>query len=413
MNEISYSQKPGMLSMDEALSYLLKQARPISGTERVETKSSLGRVLAEPQVSAIDVPPFDNSAMDGYALACADLDPAGTTRLRISQRIPAGKVGISLESGTAARIFTGAPIPPGADAVVMQEDCILEGEMIVILHQAIPGMNIRRAGEDITIGAEILAKGTRIRPQEMGLAASVGLASLSVYRKLRVVIFFTGDEIVMPGEPLGPGQIYNSNRFSLSGLLETLGCEVIDYGIVPDNLNATVETLKRAAREADLIVTSGGVSVGEEDHVKAAVERVGKLDLWRIAIKPGKPLAFGKAGDAFFIGLPGNPVAALVTFCLFVRPFILRCQNVMEVTPTCLQVRADFVWTKPDKRRQFLRAHLKTAGDGATAVDIYPNQSSAVLTSTVWADGLVDLPAGEVVEHGDMVNYIPFSEVLW
>lgn len=413
MNEISYSQKPGMLSMDEAFSYLLEQARPISGVERVETKSALGRVLAEPQVSTLDVPPFDNSAMDGYAVACADLYPAGTTRLRVSQRIPAGKVGISLERGTAARIFTGAPIPPGADAVVMQEDCMLEGEMLVIHRQVIPGMNIRRTGEDIATGTEVLAEGTRIRPQEMGLAASVGIASLPVYRKLRVVMFFTGDEIVMPGEPLRPGQIYNSNRFSLSGLMEALGCEVIDYGIVPDNLKATVEALKRAAREADLIVTSGGVSVGEEDHVKAAVERVGKLDLWRIAIKPGKPLAFGKTGDAFFIGLPGNPVAALVTFCLFVRPFILRCQNVAEVAPTCLQVRADCVWSRPDKRRQFLRARLKTAGDGATVVDIYPNQSSAVLTSTVWADGLVDLPAGKVVELGDMVNYIPFSEVLW
>jgi len=411
VNEINYSQKTDMLSMDDALSCLLEQARPISGTEQVETKSSLGRVLAEPQVSSIDVPPFDNSAMDGYAVACTDLDSTSTTHLRISQRISAGKVGVLLEPGTAARIFTGAPIPPGADAVVMQEDCILEGRRLIILRQVIPGMNIRRAGEDITIGTEILAKGTRIRPQEMGLVASVGIASLSVYRKLRVAIFFTGDEIVMPGQPLRPGQIYNSNRFSLSGLLEALGCEVIDYGTVPDNLDATMEVLKRAAREADLIVTSGGVSVGEEDHVKAAIELVGKINLWRIAIKPGKPLAFGKADDTFFIGLPGNPVATLVTFFLFVRPFILRCQNIMEVTPTRLQVCAGFVWAKPDKRRQFLRAQLKMI-DGKATVNIYPNQSSAVLTSTVWADGLVDLPANAMVKRGDMVNYIPFSEVL-
>jgi len=276
-------------------------------------------------------------------------------------------VGISLEPGTAARIFTGAPIPPGADAVVSREDYMLEGEMMVIHPPVIRGMNIRRAGEDIAAGAMILAEETRIRPQEMGLAASVGIASLPVYRKLRVAMFFTGDEIVMPGELLRLGQIYNSNRFSLSGLLEALGCKVIDYGIVPNNLKATVEALKRAAREADLIVTSGGVPVGEENHVKVAVEWVGKLHLWRIAIKPGKPLAFGKAGGAFFIGLPGNPVAALVTFCLFVRPFNLAM-------PECCGGRTN-MFTSACRFR---------------------------------------LPqTGKAVEHGDMVNYIPFLEVLW
>ena len=413
MNNQAASDKPSMLSMDQALSYLLAQSRPLGTIEQVETRSALGRVLAQPQVSTVNVPPLDNSAMDGYAVASADLDASGVTRLQVSQRIAAGTVGTSLLRNTAARIFTGAPIPQGADMVIMQEECTSEGDAAVINRPAHAGLNIRRMGEDIAAGAEILAAGTRIRPQEMGLAASVGIATLPVYSRLRVAMFFTGDEIVMPGEPLQPGQIYNSNRFSLTGLLQALGCEVTDFGIVPDDLETTVQVLERAAQHADLVITSGGVSVGEEDHVKAAVERLGKLEMWRIAMKPGKPLAFGTAGQSFFIGLPGNPVSALVTFCLFVRPFILRCQGVPNVVPKSCNVRADFSWPKPDKRREFLRAQLSMADDGTTSVVIFPNQGSGVLTSTVWADGLVDIPGGATVERGDTVKFIPFSEMLY
>lgn len=413
MNDQTASKKPSMLSMDEALSYLLAQARPMGKIEQVETRTALGRVLAQAQISTLNVPPLDNSAMDGYAVNSADMDASGTTRLQVSQRIPAGTVGAPLLPNTAARIFTGAPVPQGADAVVMQEECSADDGAVVVNRLAVPGLNIRRMGEDIAIGAQILTAGTRMRPQEMGLAASVGIAKLPVYSRLRVAMFFTGDEIVMPGEPLAPGQIYNSNRFSLTGLLQALGCDVTDYGIVPDDLEATVKVLERAAQHADLVITSGGVSVGEEDHVKAAVERLGKLEMWRIAMKPGKPLAFGTVDKSFFIGLPGNPVSALVTFCLFVRPFILSCQGVPGVVPKSCTVRADFAWPKPDKRREFLRARLSLTEDGTTSVTIFPNQGSGVLTSTVWADGLVDLAPDTTVKPGDAVKFIPFSEMLY
>ncbi len=412
MSNIARPNNAPLLTMDEALSALLARARPVSAVEKVETLNALGRIVAEPVASPLAVPPFDNSGMDGYAVACADLDAGGATRLRVAQRIAAGGMGEPLAPGSAARIFTGAPVPPGSDAVVMQEHCSVEGDRVVINHPVPPGANIRRMGEDIAAGAEILAPGTRIRPQEMGLAASVGIGRLPVYRRLRVAVFFTGDELVMPGEALHPGQIYNSNRFVLGGLLQALGCQVTDYGIVPDKLAATSEILARAARDADLVVTSGGVSVGEEDHVKAAVEQVGRLDLWRIAIKPGKPLAFGTVGDAFFVGLPGNPVSALVTFCLLVRPFLLRCQGAREVLPKSYPVRAEFDCGKPDKRREFLRARLGRDAGGVIGATLYPHQGSGVLTSTTWADGLVEIPAGATVRAGEVVRFIPFSELI-
>ncbi len=406
------TKKTNMLTADEALSRLLAGARPITETEWIPTIDALGRVLAEPQVSTVDVPPLDNSAMDGYAVSLADADKNAPLGLRVAQRIPAGRTGQPLASGTAARIFTGAPIPPGCDAVVMQEDCVLEGDNVIISKPPIRGQNIRRAGEDIASGAQVLPAGIRLRPQDMGLAASVGLARLPVYRRLRVAAFFTGDEIVMPGQPLQPGQIYNSNRFVLAGLLQRLGCEIVDLGIVPDNLDATIRVLREAAEKADLVITSGGVSVGEEDHVKGAVETVGKLDLWRIAIKPGKPLAFGDAGGIPFIGLPGNPVSAFVTFCLFVRPFILASQGAAATAPQALQVRAEFDWLKPDKRREFLRARLRVAADGTAIAELFPNQGSGVLTSTVWADGLVEVPEMTAIRRGEAVKFIPFSALF-
>lgn len=410
-------KKQNMLSADEALSFLLARVRPANKTERIATADALGRVLAERLTSVVNVPPLDNSAMDGYAVRIADLINA-STRLRVTQRIPAGTVGQPLEAGQAARIFTGAPVPAGCDAVVMQEYCGAEGNMVTVSKPPKMGENIRRSGEDIAAGAEILPAGIRLRPQEMGLAASVGIATLLVYRKLKVVTFFTGDEIVMPGEPLKPGQIYNSNRFVLTGLLQALGCEVVDLGIVPDDFAATVKVLETAAAGADLIITSGGVSVGEEDHVKAAVEAVGKLDLWKIAIKPGKPLAFGDVGHGEewqkvpFIGLPGNPVSAFVTFCLFVRPFILRSQGITAAAPQAFSLKADFDWLKSDKRREFLRARLHTAENGEVGVQLYPHQGSGVLTSTAWADGLVEVPEGTLIHRGETVKFLPFSGLL-
>jgi len=404
---------PPMLTARAALDALLAAAQPLAQTETVATLAANGRVLAADQVSQINVPSADNTQMDGYAVRAADC-ASGAAQLTVAQRIPAGHIGQPLQPGTAARIFTGAMIPPGADAVVMQEMAKAEGEQVAIQHAPQPGEWIRRAGEDIRAGSVILPAGTRLRAQELGLAASVGLGTLPVARKLRVAVFFTGDELAMPGEALKPGAIYNSNRFTLRGLLENLGCDISDFGIVPDTLAATRETLRRAAREHDLIVTSGGVSVGEEDHIKPAVEAEGQLDLWQIAIKPGKPLAFGTvrgdaAQNALFIGLPGNPVSSFVTFLLFVRPLILRLQGVHDVAPKSFMMRADFAWPKADRRNEFLRARINADG----GLDLFPNQGSGVLTSTVWGDGLIDNPPGQTIAIGDAVRFLPFDALLY
>ncbi|RZI41039.1 molybdopterin molybdenumtransferase MoeA [Herbaspirillum sp. HC18] len=407
------TEKKPMLSATEALDFLLSAVRPIADTETVPTIEANGRVLAAAQTSTLNVPPMDNTQMDGYAVRAVDC-VGGSTTLKISQRIPAGHVGQALQAGSAARIFTGAMIPEGADAVVMQEQCEANGDTVTIRHAPKPGEWIRRTGEDIKAGSTILAAGTRLHAQELGLAASVGLAALPVVRRPRVAVFFTGDELAMPGEPLKPGAIYNSNRFTLRGLLENLGCDITDYGIVPDSLAATRDTLRKAAAGHDLIITSGGVSVGEEDHIKPAVEAEGRLNMWQIAIKPGKPLAFGEVnradGDkAFFIGLPGNPVSSFVTFLLFVRPFLLRLQGIANVAPKTYTMRADFALSKGDRRNEFLRARINASG----GLDLFSNQSSAVLTSTVWGDGLIDNPPGQTIAVGDLVRFIPFSELLY
>lgn len=409
--------RPPMLTLAQALERLLAGAQPLARSpldcERIDTLQANGRVLAQPVSSSLDVPPADNTSMDGYAVRCADIGQAGT-RLRVAQRIPAGHVGVPLQPGTAARIFTGGLIPPGADAVVMQEQCEADGDDVVVRHVPQPGEWIRRAGEDIVAGSEILPAGTRLTPQALGLAASVGQATLEVVRRARVAVFFTGDELAMPGEVLKPGAIYNSNRFTLRGLLEDLGCEVTDFGIVPDSLGATRETLRLAAQEHDLILTSGGVSVGEEDHIKPAVEAEGRLDMWQIAIKPGKPLAFGHvaraqgAGEAAFLGLPGNPVSSFVTFLLLVRPFLLRLQGVQAVLPRRVPMRADFALPRGDRRNEFLRARINDAG----GLDLFPNQSSGVLTSTVWGDGLVDNPPNQAIRAGDTVQFLPFAALM-
>ena len=396
-----------MLSFDEAYEKLLGFVRPVREIETVDTMVAAGRVLAVTLHSTINQPPMDNSAMDGYALRAADV-PAAGTRLPVSQRIPAGSVGHVLQPGTAARIFTGAPLPPGADTVVMQELCEHDGEHVVINTVPTPGEAVRRMGEDIAEGAEVLPAGLRLTPQAVALAASVGAAQLPVYRRLKVAVFSTGSELVMPGEPLPPGGIFNSNRFMLRALLAGLGCEVEDFGIVPDRLDQTRDVLRRAAEGHDLILTSGGVSVGEEDHVKPAVEAEGSLDMWKIAMKPGKPLAYGRVHGAAFIGLPGNPVSSFVTFLLMVRPFVLATQGAREVAPQSLILRADFEWPRPDRRREFLRARMNAQG----GVELFANQGSAALNSTVWANGLVDIPAGTPVARGEPVRFLPYGDLL-
>ena len=394
----------GLLSVDDALARLLAEARPVAEIEEIPALEATNRILARAQRSTMDVPPMDNSAMDGYAVRVADGE-----RLRVAQKIMAGSTGSKLENGTAARVFTGAPIPPGADAVVMQEHTSTEGDQVVLKKKPKPGEWIRRTGSDVKKGGEIVPAGKRLLPQDTGLAASVGIKTLPVYRKVRLGLFFTGDELVMPGEPLAPGRIYNSNRFTLRGLGEVFGCDVRDYGIVPDTLAATRAALRRAAAETDVIVTSGGVSVGEADYVKPAVEAEGKLLMWRIAMKPGRPLAFGAVGEAFFIGLPGNPVSSFVTFLIFVRPFLLRTQGMSQTAPKIIQARADFDWPEPDPRREFLRVKWNAQG----GLDLYPTQDSAVLTSTAWADGLVDNPAGQAIRRGELVSFLSYSELYW
>ena len=410
--------KPPMLTAQQALDHLLSHAKPVAEIERVPMQATLGRVLAENVNSLVDVPPLDNTAMDGYAVRTADTKNPGSI-LKIAQRIPAGSVGTELQAGTAARIFTGAPVPLGADAVVMQEDCSTpEGSADQVQVNIAPafGQWIRRRGEDLTAGKTALTAGTFLRPQELGVAASAGLTHLNVKRRVKVAAFFTGDELSLPGEPLKPGGIYNSNRDTLLACIKALGCDATDLGIVPDRLDATRAALRQASQAHDLIITSGGVSVGEEDHIKPAVSAEGRLDLWQIAIKPGKPLAFGAVrksdqpndGEAWFIGLPGNPVSSFVTFLLFVRPFILKLQGREAKQTQSYLMRADFDWLKADRRNEFLRVKLNNNG----GLDLFPNQSSGVLTSASWGDGLVDCPPNQPIQVGDLVKYIPFDALL-
>ena len=409
-----------MKSANQALEILLSQAQSINAMQTVPLQDALGRVLAEDVISKVSVPPMDNTQMDGYALRAEDVKEKGVV-LPVSQRIPAGYVGEALQANSAARIFTGASIPAGATAVVMQEDCEVLGTpyhsglnyQIKVNHVPKVGEWIREKGEDITENQVILSKGTFLRPQELGVAASSGMTHVNVYERIRVALFFTGDELTLPGQDLKPGGIYNSNRDTLIACVRALGCEFTDFGIVPDTLEATQNTLKAAAKHHHLIVTSGGVSVGEEDHIKPAVQSVGQLDMWQIAIKPGKPLAFGSINSeqeskTWFMGLPGNPVSSFVTFLLFVRPFIHALQGRVRQIDPAYHLEADFDWLRPDKRNEFLRVRVNHAGK----LDLFPNQSSGVLTSASWGDGLADIPPGQVIRKGDQVRFIPFSHLV-
>jgi molybdopterin molybdotransferase len=404
--------KAPLRPLEDALAQLLSHAQPLRGTETVSTFDADGRVLARELVSPLQVPPQDNSSMDGYAVRVAEIADEGVA-FSVSQRIPAGSAAQPLQPGTIARIFTGAPVPDGADAIVMQEDTeVLTDEQVRILRVPERGQWIRRSGEDVREGAVVLAAGDRLTPASLGLAASIGCDRLEVARRPRVALFSTGDELVMPGEvapsEMKPGAIYNSNRFFLRALLLRLGCEVIDLGIVPDRRDATTAALSQAAQDHDLILTSGGVSVGEEDHIKPAVQSLGSLDLWQIAMKPGKPFAYGRVKDAHFIGLPGNPVSSFVTFVLLVRPFLLKLQGAGQLSPRAIQLPAHFTLPRADRRREFLRARRNAEG----GVELFPNQSSGVLTSAVWADGLVDNPAGRTIARGETVSFLPLAELL-
>jgi molybdopterin molybdotransferase len=395
-----------MLAFDEAKSRLLALARPVGATEVMDLADAFGRVLAEDLISPMTVPPFSNAAMDGYAVRAAEVAASGV-RLPVSQRVAAGDVAKPLLPGSAARIFTGAQVPDGADAVVMQEDCSADGEFVTINLPPPAGQHVRLKGSDLLEGKAILAAGSRLSAAAQGLVASVGIAEVKVFRRLKVAIFFTGSELVMPGQPLTPGHIYNSNRYLMRGFLQDLGAEVIDLGIIQDDRQATRDALRRAAADADLIVTSGGMSEGDEDHVTAAVQAEGHIDVWKIASKPGKPLAFGGvvSGDreAAFIGLPGNPVSVWCGLLTLVAPYLRRCQGLTRIEPEPLTLRADFAYTVKGNRMEFVRVRRNLKG----GVDIYPTQDSAIISSAVWADGITPIAAGTCVKPGDPITFLP------
>lgn len=409
LNDCDTPLQAALISAEAAREQLIAAAVAVRQTESVPLVDALNRVLAGPVKSSMNVPPASNSSMDGYAVRSGDT--AEMNEMPVSQRIPAGTAGTTLQTGTAARIFTGAPIPDGADAVVMQEDVETTQAGIRFAGPVKAGTNVRMAGEDIHAGSTILDAGKLLRPQELGLAASIGVGELQVYRKLKVAILVTGDELVSPGEPLAAGQIYDANRYTLGGLLQQLNCEVVSLPVVRDDPGATRGALLKASAEADLIVSSGGVSVGEEDYVRLALQELGKLEMWRIAIKPGKPLAYGEINRVPFIGLPGNPVSVFVTFCWLVAPFIKLMQGQSWAPPVPIRVKAAFEWPVAGIRREYVRARMELEDD-LPVVSIYPNQGSGVLSSACWANGLVEIPEHETVHPGDHVKFWYFETLL-
>ncbi|UZE96443.1 molybdopterin molybdotransferase MoeA [Alkalimarinus alittae] len=398
-------------SVDAMLDELLNKAKPVKDRIDVPIVDALGRVLAEDIISSIDVPPHNNSAVDGYAVIVANCTGKSPTTLTISQRVPAGSVPVALQEATAARIFTGATVPDNANAVIMQEDCNVQDGHVTLPTGISLNQNIRPQGQDIQTGQIILKKGHRIRAQDMGLMASIGVASIKVYRPLKVAILSTGDELIEPGMLAKEGQIYNSNRYTLKGLLDGFNADIVDLGIVEDTLSATLAALTKAAESADIIITSGGVSVGEEDHVKTAINELGELNLWKLAIKPGKPFAFGHVNNTSVIGLPGNPGAVFVTFCILARPFLLKCQGAEHTNAHSFKLPISFSLKKPGKRREYLRTRLNYE-HGVATIENHPNQSSGVLSSASWADGFAIIPEHTAPQKGDLVEFYPFSELF-
>lgn len=412
-----------LMRLVDALALIDSQLRPVNGTERAALREARHRILCEDIVAERDVPPADNAAVDGYAVYFDDLKPDAESLLPVAGRVAAGRpLGYSPARGEAYRIFTGAPIPvaedgTGPDTVVMQEDCVLIGGLVRIPAGVTRGTNARKRGEDIETGETVLRRGRRLLPPDIGLAASLGLPSLAVYKKLRVAVFSTGDEIQDPGGPLAAGSIYDSNRYGLIALLQGLACDITDLGILPDDVKTIREALAGAAQDHDLLVTSGGVSTGEEDHVRAAVEALGAIHFWRVAIKPGRPIAFGRIGsaprEAVFIGLPGNPVAVMVTFLRLARPAILRLAGATETAPHVFRVAADFSYKKKRERTEWIRARLSREADGRLVARKHPKDGSGILTSMTESDGLIELPdAVREVKAGDLVDFLPFSEVM-
>jgi molybdopterin molybdotransferase len=402
-----------LMPLDDALTLLAGKISAVSGPETVSVRAALNRILAEDVVAPRDVPPQDNSAVDGYAVFLDDLDATAETRLPVTGRIAAGHpLERPAKRGEALRIFTGAPVPEGPDTVFMQEDCRAEGDDVVLQPGIKRGANRRRAGEDVRAGATVIAVGRRLRAQEIGLAASVGRAQLSVFRRLRVAVFSTGDEVRDPGAEIPAGCIYDANRFAIMGLLDGMGCQVTDLGILPDRLDAITGALAAAAADHDLLITSGGVSLGDEDHVKAAVEANGSLHFWRVAIKPGRPIALGQVGTAAFVGLPGNPVAAMVTFMRIARPVILLLSGAADTEPRYFRVPAGFDFKKKPGRREWLRARLEADGSGGVRAMKYHADGSGILASMVDADGLIELSEEQgPFSEGTLVDFLPFSEV--
>lgn len=398
-----------LMPVDEAIEQLLAQAPPAPPTEVIPLGQAAGRVIAEELFSPLDLPCWDNSAMDGYALRAADVPEQGGY-LVLAGRIAAGHSSDELlQAGQTVRIFTGAPLPPGADSVVPQERCRVYGQRIWCPPLRL-GEHVRKRGEEMQRGQRLLRVGQRLRAQEVGLLASAGIPWVKVYRPLRVCLLSSGDELREPGESLAPGQIYNSNRHLVTALLRGWGVEVLDYGVMADALAASRDALILASSECDLLLTTGGVSVGEEDHLKQAIQELGRVDFWRLAIQPGKPLAFGEVAGKPWIGLPGNPSAALITALVVVRPFLLRAQGVERVLPVSVQVPAGFEWPTPNKRRQYLRARLSPGADGQLRAVLHPQQSSAMLTAACWADGLVIVEREQLLLKDAPVPFLSFAE---
>jgi len=401
-----------LMRADEALGILAARVSVIASPESVSLAAARGRILAEDVVAGRSVPPHDNAAVDGYAVYFDDLDPAGETRLPLSGRVAAGQSAHTPARGTALRVFTGAPLPAGPDTCFMQEDCRADGDAVLLPPGIKRGANRRKAGEDVKSGATILHRGHRLRPQDIGLAASVGATHLDVYRSLRVGVFSTGDELREPGAPTPPGAVYDANRYVLLALLGQLGCAVEDFGIVPDRREAVREVLATAAGRCDAIITSGGMSTGEEDHVRAAVESLGSIHFWRLAVRPGRPVAFGQVKGVAFTGLPGNPVAMMVTFLRFARPVLLRLGGAADIEPHLFRVRAGFDAKKKLGRREWVRARLTAGEDGMPVAQRFPRDGAGILTSLVESDGLIELAENVTqVTAGAMVDFLPFSEV--